>query len=99
MDNVVVDDRGHLWLGILAQPLVFSKYQKDHSVHVSSRILHVTVNEESALPFTNSQVEEVFASKGDIISATSVGAYHNGKLLVGTVMKDMLLCEVDFLLY
>ena len=49
-------------------------------------ILHMTVNENSTLPFSESRVEEVFASDGEEVSTTSVLAiYYNHTLVPFTL--------------
>ncbi len=102
-DNTFVSPvNGHLWVGIIAKPLEFETY-KTHSDPTSTpcggRILHVPVNEGAELPFEEPRVEEVFSTSGRLISATSAGLYHNGKLLVGSIRTGVMLCEAPFTIY
>ena len=100
IDNIFVDPtNGHLWVAILAKPLSVAEYFVNHSTPVASRILHVSIDESATMPFTGSKVEEVFSSDGEDFGATTIGLYHDGKLLVGTIAKDMMYCEVPTLMY
>ena len=100
MDNIFVDpENGHLWIAMMPKVLDVGDYFTDHTKEVASQILHVAIDENASSPFFAYQMEEVFATKGDIISATTIGMYHDGKLLIGTIGKDMLYCDVPYLMY
>ena len=63
-------------------------------------ILHMTVNENSPLPFSESRVEEVFASDGEEVSTTSVLAiYYNHTLVIGSIHSGLTVYQVCYLMY
>ncbi len=100
IDNTFVDPtNGHLWVAVMPKPLTILKYFTDRSTEVAGQILHIAIDEQASSPFESFRVEEVFATAGDLISATTVGLYSDGKLLIGTIGKDMLYCEVPHLIY
>ncbi len=99
-DNTFVDPtNGHLWVAIMPRLLTVFEYFADRSTEVPSQIVHIAIDENASSPFESYQVEELFATTGDIISATTVGVYSDGQLLIGTIGKDMLYCEVPYLMY
>ena len=71
----------------------------DRSIPIAGRVIHITVDVNASLPFNNSKIEEVFSSTGEEFSANTIGVYHEGKLLIGTVCNEMMYCEVPFLMY
>ena len=73
-------------------------YNLNNSTLISGRIVHIVIDEGSELPFNGYQVEEVFATTGHNVRATTIGLYHK-KLLVGSISSDMMYCEVPLLLY
>ena len=60
-------------------------------------MLHITVNEESQEPFSNSKIERVFESDGSDkrVNGVSTGLYHNGTLLLSTMFTGMMVCQVE----
>ena len=61
--------------------------------------MHIAIDQNHAdLPFTNCKIEEVLSYSGESINAVSIGLYHQGKLL-GTMRKDMWMCDVPYLMY
>ena len=42
-------------------------------------------------------MEEIFADSGRRLSASSVAAYRNGSLLIGTVYQKAMFCQVAHL--
>lgn len=100
LDNVFVSpENGHLWVAHFINGLQFFDYIHNHSMPSPGRILHVAVDEKSKLPFDSVKIEDVLTTSGERISAVSMGLYFRGKLLVGTVRKDMLICDVPYLMY
>ena len=84
-----------MWVAILPVPLKVDKYVHNQSYPVEGRILHIAVSEEEDLPFssTKSITDEVFATDGRELGATSVGLYFNRQLLIGTILGDMMYCK------
>lgn len=82
-DNIEVDPlTGNLWIGGHAKLLTFVRHASDASVHSPSQVARVQINE------SGHQVSTVFSDPGELISGASVGAWHNGRLLVGSVFED-----------
>lgn len=102
MDNLIVDPTtGHLWVAVLVQAMKVADYFKDHSVAVPSKCLHITMDQQAELPFSKNSVEEVFSSSGDdgVVGAVSVCMYVAGRLIVGSICQDMMVCDVSYLRY
>ncbi len=67
---------------------------------MSSAIFHITTDELADNPFEKSKVELVYSSDGSIeVGAISSAAYANGTLLLGSVLTNMLICDVHYLEY
>ena len=62
-------------------------------------MIHIAVNESSEQPFTGVEIEEVFATNGQEMTATSVGVYYNNTLVLGSMCGSMMVCEVSYLMY
>ena len=64
-------------------------------------MVHIAVDEDSADPFAAAKVEEVFVTSGGDgeLTMPTIGVYHNHTLIVGTVMHNMMVCEVTYLIY
>lgn len=103
IDNISVDkETGDLWVALFIKPLeVLSNLKDPKHVNVSSLIVHITVDEESENPFENSKIEQVFQSNGleYSVGAISTALYHNNTLLLGSVSNDLVVCQVNHLLY
>ena len=99
-DNVFVSpDNGHLWVGIMPKVRAISDYFLDHSVPIAGRVIHVAIDEESETPFSEYELEEVFATTGHQLSAPTIAIYHQGRLLIGTIMKDLMYCDAPHLMH
>ncbi len=92
---------GDLWVAVLVQALKVEFYFHDHTVPVASKILHIKMDQSTELPFERVSVEEVFSSSAEdgVIGAVTMGLYSHNRLLVGTICKDMMLCDVKHLMY
>ena len=75
------------------------KYIHNHSEPMPGRILHIAIDQDADLPFTNCKIEEVLSTSGEKINAVTIGLYHRGNLLVGNLRKDMWMCEVPYLMH
>ena len=62
-------------------------------------VSHMTVDEESPAPFSESKIEQVFMTTGEDISAISVATYHNRTLAIGSVFSNLVVCEVNHLMF
>ena len=99
-DNIFVSsENGHLWVAHFDNIFQLLKYIHNHSEPMPGKIMHIAIDQSSDLPFTNCKIEEVLSTSGEKINAMTTGLYHRGKLLVGTIRKDMWMCEVPYLMY
>ena len=91
---------GNLIIGILVQPLKL-KSSKFGVNAVPSRCIHVKLDQNATLPFDNHFKEELFSSTGeDGVVGSVTGCVHvKGKLVVGTIERDMMLCDAPYLMY
>lgn len=78
-----------------------AQYFKYRENAVPSRCIHVKINENADRPFDDYVLEEVFSSTGEdgMVGAVTGCVHANGKLVVGTVAKDMMLCDAPRLAY
>jgi hypothetical protein len=97
----VSPENGHLWIAYFVDVPQFTKYLYNHSEPMPGKVVHITINQSADhdLPFTNSKIEEVLSYSGESINGISMGLYHRGKLLLGTMRKDMWMCDVPYLMY
>ena len=92
-------ENGHLWVAHFINGLQFFKYIHNHSVPMPGRVLQIAIDQDSNQPFTDCKIEEVMSTSGVIINAVTTGLYHRGKLLLGTIRRDMMMCDVPYLMY
>ncbi|PHS28082.1 MAG: hypothetical protein COA84_02200 [Robiginitomaculum sp.] len=87
VDNIDVDEDGVLWVGAHPKLLTFSKHAKDAAVRSPSQILRIDPKVKS--------IKEAYLSLGDPLSGASVGAHHNGTLVMGGVFDPrVLVCRL-----
>ena len=84
-----------MWVAVFPQILNVATYLHDRSHPVKGRILHITLLELEEEPFSysKSQIEEIFETSGSEFGAMTIGVYSNGKLLIGTIGSDLMLCD------
>lgn len=101
-DNInVIPETGNLLVGVLVHCLKVADYFKNQTVPVPSRCLHISIDQKAELPFDNHLVEEVFATTGEdgVVGAVTGCVYVKGKLVVGTIAKDMMVCDAPYLVH
>ena len=100
-DNIFVSpESGHLWVAYSIDILGFFEYVHNHSYPMPGRVVHLAIDQNSDQPFTDCKIEEVVSNSGEnMINAITMGLYHRGKLLLGTIRKDMMMCDVPRLMY
>uniref|UniRef100_A0A3Q3VRC3 Arylesterase n=1 Tax=Mola mola TaxID=94237 RepID=A0A3Q3VRC3_MOLML len=87
-DNIEVDHgTGDLWLGCHPNAIKFLKY--DPKDPPGSKVIHIK-NIHSECPL----VSQEYGDDGRVITAPSVAAPYEGKLLIGTVVHRALLCDL-----
>ena len=77
------------------------EYFKYRRMAVPGRCLHLRLDQKAERPFDNVFIEEVFSSTGEdgMVGAVTGCVHANGKLVVGTVAKDMMVCDAPYLMY
>jgi len=89
-DNIEIDAAGDLWIGAHPQLLTFASYAKDPTVLSPSQVLRVTRGRDGRF-----EVTEMFLSRGDDLSGSSVAAWRDGRLLIGSVFdRHFLDCRI-----
>ncbi|UCH22196.1 MAG: SMP-30/gluconolactonase/LRE family protein [Deltaproteobacteria bacterium] len=79
-DNIEIDKEGGLWIGAHPKLLTFVQHAKDGSKISPSQVLNLTPR--TGVGFN---IEEVYLNRGEEISASSVAAVHNNRMLIGGV--------------
>jgi len=88
-DNIEVDEKGRLWIGAHPKLLTFVKYSKDPERLSPSQVVRVTLQGPG-----EDRVEEVYLNNGSPLSGSSVAAYFDRTLLIGSVFDPrFLICR------
>lgn len=94
VDNIEIDANGMLWIGSHPKMLQFVEHAKDSTKISPSQILKINPDIKLA-PEAASKVEEIYLSNGEDLSASSVGAVWQNRLLIGAVFDAKILdCEM-----
>jgi arylesterase/paraoxonase len=89
-DNIDIADDGSLWIGAHSSLLGLVMHFIA-GMDAPSQVLRVEIDAAG-----QAQIEEVFLSRGEDISASSVGATYGNKLLIGSITAPkVLICEMD----
>lgn len=81
LDNIDVDEQGNLWIGSHPKMLTFVSHAGDAAKLSPSQIFKLSPTANKGVY----DVEEVFLSNGDDISASSIGVTYDGDLFIGAV--------------
>lgn len=84
VDNIELDEAGDLWVGAHPKMLAFLGHAKDPAKKSPSQILKITLQD----PVSSSTVTEVYLNDGTPLSASSVAAVFQNRLLMGGVFDD-----------
>ncbi|MBL8630363.1 MAG: SMP-30/gluconolactonase/LRE family protein [Rhodospirillaceae bacterium] len=86
-DNIDVAADGSLWVASHANAIALVRQFADKTKVAPTQIFRITTEGKP-------EAKQVFFTKGDVISAGSVAAVSNGKMLVGSITdKKILLCD------
>ena len=91
---------GDLWVVGAARGTDYLQYSLNISQPCSSQVVRVRVNNlsQSSSPSESSVFEyearAVYVDDGRRLKAASVAAHYKGKILVGTVLENLLFCEL-----
>ena len=78
-DNIEVDEDGALWIGAHPKILQLSRYMGGRELQAPAQVLRASRDGDGW------QVEEVYLGDGEALSAASVGAVRDGRLLIGAI--------------
>lgn len=85
-DNIEIDPAtGDLWVGGHPRLLTFVRHSADADVNSPSQVVRVQPGNFGY------QVNTEFMDTGELISGASVGAWRDGRLLIGSVFEDHIL--------
>jgi arylesterase/paraoxonase len=85
-DNIDVDANGRILIACHPKLLSFIKHVKDRTKKAPAQILEVFKSGSGAYSF-----KEIYCNLGDEISAASVGAVYQNRLLIGAIFEDFFL--------
>ena len=89
-DNIDVDEKGALWIGCHPKLLTFVAYSKDPEKVSPAQVVKVVVGKHGEY-----DVEEMYLSKGEPLSGSSVAAVFGDTLLVGSAFdRRFLRCSL-----
>ena len=83
VDNIELDEKGNLWIGSHPKLLTFTHHAKDVDVLSPSQVFRLTTGKKNDF-----LIKEIFLSKGDDLSGSSVGTAFGNKLLIGSVFES-----------
>src|SRR5436309_99556 len=83
VDNIDVDAEGRLWVAAHPKLLTFVRHVSDPAVLAPSQVFRIDP--------ASGRVEEVYLDLGSGIAGSSVAAFHDGRLLIGTVFDPKFL--------
>ncbi|MCP4680702.1 MAG: hypothetical protein GY864_00025 [Desulfobacterales bacterium] len=82
-DNIEIDEAGNLWVGCHPKMLTFVKHSGDASVFAPSQIIKISSSNSGSY-----QIKEFYLNIGEEISASSVAAVYQDRMLIGAVFDD-----------
>lgn len=86
LDNIEIDECGRIWVGAHPQMLKFISHAKDKNQLSPSQILRYSFSRQNGF-----ESEEIYLNLGDEISTSSVGAFKDKRLLIGSVFEPKIL--------
>ncbi|MDZ4846560.1 MAG: SMP-30/gluconolactonase/LRE family protein [Chitinophagales bacterium] len=90
IDNIELDEEGNLWVACHPKLLTFVRHANDTSKLSPSQVFKLSKNASGKF-----SAKEIFLSKGDDLSASSVAAVTGNTMLIGSVMDEGILrCEI-----
>ena len=90
-DNIDVAESGDLWVASHADTLALIKHFGDAASPAPSFVMRIRNVHSGA------KVEPVYVDSGEEISAGSVGAIHDGKLIIGSITEPkIIICALSY---
>ncbi|EAY29711.1 serum paraoxonase/arylesterase 2 [Microscilla marina] len=90
VDNIELDEKGHLWLGCHPKLFAFVAHQKDSQKKSPSQVIEIIYQQEGIY-----EVKEVYLNNGNSLSGSSAAVAYKDHLLIGGVFdKKVLWCKM-----
>lgn len=90
-DNIEMDGEGNLWIGGISKLLAFPEHVEDPDHPVPAEVIRIRPLEDGRY-----DVKQVYLNDGSELSASSVAAVHESRLLIGPVFDPHFLdCEME----
>ncbi len=86
LDNIEINGQGDLWIGAHPQLLTFMSHARDKTKMAPSQILRLSPQDQGGF-----NIEEVYLNRGEELSASSVAAVRNRRMLIGAVFDEKFL--------
>ncbi|XP_046856650.1 serum paraoxonase/arylesterase 2-like [Xenia sp. Carnegie-2017] len=96
LDNINVDEEGHLWLGVAH--FDFVAYSSNFTRPCPGAVLQVRLSKSGnpEVPFNVDDIREVFGNDGKgQVKCVSSGLFYRGKMLVGNPFSSFVYCKVN----
>ena len=91
VDNIDVAADGSLWIGAHPKMLTFASHRNNPDVVAPSQVIRVEQK-----PGGGGEAREIYLDLGEQISASSVAAVHEGKMVIGAVLDPkIVICTLD----
>lgn len=91
VDNIDVDEQGHLWIGSHPKLLTFLKHVKDSTVHSPTQVIELVPQKDNHFA-----VNQIYMNDGSEISAGSVAIPYGNELFIGAVLdRNLLRVELE----
>ncbi|XP_064646235.1 uncharacterized protein LOC135499421 [Lineus longissimus] len=88
-DNIFVDETGVLWIGAHPVPWQTFVHCANADFQASSQVLRIKMDHENI-----TEMVEILSNDGSLVQASASAIEYNKRLLVGTVQKELLYCDI-----
>ena len=86
VDNIEIDSDGNLWIGSHPKMYTFSRHMNDSTVLSPSQVYKVSLDQSNSYT-----IEEIYLNLGDELSGSTVAAFYDSTLLIGSVFESYFL--------
>ena len=86
VDNIEIDSDGNLWIGSHPKMYTFSRHMNDSTVLSPSQVYKVSLDQSNSYT-----IEEIYLNLGGELSGSTVAAFYDSTLLIGSVFESYFL--------
>jgi arylesterase/paraoxonase len=86
VDNIEIDSDGNLWIGSHPKMYTFSRHMNDSTVLSPSQVYKVSLDQSNSYT-----IEEIYLNLGAELSGSTVAAFYDSTLLIGSVFESYFL--------